>query len=126
MATTMPSLKIVKTLPYQGGTKLWSNRYHFTGGTPADSTAWTHFADAVVANEKLGMFTDLQIHTVLGYAPTSEVPVFQKTYDVAGTYAPSTRLPVPGDCAIVLKYTTDQRSTKNHPIYLFKFHHGVR
>ena len=50
MAT--PSVRIVKTFNYRGAVKEYSNRYHFTGGTPADSTAWNALFDAITAQEK--------------------------------------------------------------------------
>jgi hypothetical protein len=32
---------------------------------------------------------------------------------------------MPGDCAALVRYTTTQRTSKNHPIYLFNYYHGV-
>jgi hypothetical protein len=32
---------------------------------------------------------------------------------------------MPGDCAAVIRYSTTQRSVKNHPIYLFNYYHDV-
>lgn len=59
----------------------------------------------------------------VGYAAGSEVPVWQETVSVAGTLSGGT--PATGDSAVMLRWTTDQRSTKNHPIYLFNYFHGA-
>jgi hypothetical protein len=54
------------------------------------------------------------------------VPVWHKTYvtDGVGSFFGSTL--TPGDCAALIRYTTDQVSVRNHPIYLFNYYHGVR
>jgi hypothetical protein len=60
-----------------------------------------------------------------GYAAGSEVPVFTKVYTTDGTLAPSSYAPVPGDCAAVIRYSTPDRSTKNHPVYCFNYYHAI-
>lgn len=65
-----------------------------------------------------------KIVETFGYEAGSEIPVFSKTYSTDGTNAQS--LPVmPGDVCIVVRYSTNARSSKNHPIYLFSYYHGV-
>jgi hypothetical protein len=39
--------------------------------------------------------------------------------------AAGTGLVVPGDTAALIRYSTADRSSKNHPIYLFNYYHGV-
>ena len=51
MADT-PSIKVVKSTLWRTGARLWSNRYHFDGGLPADTAAWTTLSDAIVTDEK--------------------------------------------------------------------------
>lgn len=124
MAST-PSIKVTKQFTYRGVTRQWSNRYHFNGGTPADSAHWTTLSDAVVTAEKAIHIPPVTIVKTTGYAAGSEVPVFTKTYSTAGTATSASGSPIPGDCAALIRYSTAARTSKNHPIYLFNYYHGV-
>lgn len=124
MAAT-PSLKITKQFTYRGSTHKFTNRYHFSGGTPSGTTPWTTFADAVVLAEKQCYGPGVTIVQADGYAAGSDVPVFTKAYTTAGVISMTSREIMPGDCAIMLRYLTTQRTTKNHPIYLYNWFHGA-
>lgn len=125
MAAT-PSLRIVKSTAYKGGSRQWSNRYHFNGGTPADATHWHTLMDAVTTAEKATLNSDTHIIEALGYAAGSDVAVASKVYSLAGTVSVGGNDHLtPLECAALVRWSTAARSTKNHPIYCFSYIHNV-
>lgn len=119
-----PSIRVIKSMTYKGGTKLWSNRYHVTGPDFSGTTEFNTFADAVTADEKASLLPAITIVEVVGYNAGSDIPAFTKTYSLAGTYAAGgSEKAGPGDSAALMRYSTTQRSVKNHPIYLFNYYH---
>jgi hypothetical protein len=96
---------------------------------PPDSGHWTTLANAIVAAEKAIYPSEAnggaKIVGVVGYAPGSEIPVFNLTYTTDGTLSAAGFAPCPGDVAALVRYSTPDRSTKNHPIYCFNYYHGV-
>lgn len=125
MAAT-PSLKVVKTFTFLGVPRTFSNRYHFAGGVPADDSHWHTLMDNVTAAEKAIYGSDVTITQAVGYAAGSEVPVSSKTYALTGTASLGAFGQAPGDVAILLRYSTAARSSKNHPVYLYNYFHGAR
>lgn len=122
MAST-PSLRVIKSMPWRGTTRLWSNRYHFNGGVPADDSHWHTLMDNVTAGEKALWDAGCTIVQALGYVAGSEVPVSTKTYSLTGTGGFSTVGLCPGEVAFLARYSTAARTTKNHPVYLNNFYH---
>lgn len=111
-------------MAFKGGTRHFSNRYHFNGGTPADATHWHTLMDAVVTAEKAIYNGSVTIIEGIGYAAGSDVPVATKVYSTAGTLTPlAGSSDTPGEVAALVRYSTAARTTKNHPIYLFNYYH---
>jgi hypothetical protein len=120
-----PSLKVTKSTAWRTGTRLWSNRYHFNGGTPAASADWTTLADAVVTAEKAIYTSDTTIVQVDGYAAGSDVPIFTKTYTTAGTLTLSGSFAQELQVCMLVRFDTTAVTSKNHPVYLFNYVHAV-
>lgn len=120
MAAT-PSLKILATVDYKGGTKTISNRYHFNGGTPADATHWHTLMDNVTAAQKLIHDNHVVITEAIGYNAGSDLPVATKTYSLAGTATVTDGILCPTEVAGLIRWSTTALTSKNHPVYLFSY-----
>lgn len=123
---TVARIKVTKQFTYRGVTRHFSNTYCFKTGTPPDGTHWNALAAAIGLVEKTCYTSDVSIVQYDGYAPNSNVPVFTLIVSTPGTLAPSTSIPATGDSAVMVRYSTAARSTKNHPIFLWNYFHGAR
>jgi len=124
LAATQASIKVIKSFSYRGQTHVWSNRYYLNNTSIDTQAHFNTLADAVVTAEKAIYNAAVTITGVNYYAPGSDVAVWTRSYSTAGTYATTTGT-CPGDCAALVRYTTSQRTSKNHPLYLFNYYHGV-
>lgn len=125
MAAT-PSIKVVKSMGYRGGTQLWSNRYHMNGGTVASQAHLNTLADNVSGVERQTLPSYVSIVEVIYYNAGSDVPVYSKSYSLAGNMVPANaHTQQAGDVCGLIRWATPARSSKNHPVYLFNYMHGV-
>jgi hypothetical protein len=113
------------TIPYRGTTRNWSQRFFFGTLTTLDSTKFNNLADAIHTASKLCLSSWVGYVGATGYNGGSDLPVFTKTYSDNGSFAHTGERLCPGDCAAMLRFSTTQRTSKNHPIYLYKWFHGV-
>lgn len=121
-----PSVKIVKSIQFKGGTRLYSNRYYLSGSEPVDNTHWETLFDAIVNAEKATAGGVVTIVEALGYPAGTDVAAHTKSYSTTGTYSTAgTDRQAPGECAALVRWSTSARSLKNHPIYLFKYYHSI-
>jgi hypothetical protein len=126
MPSSVPSIRLVVNSSYKGGTRQWSNRHHFTGGTPANSTAWTTLASNITTSWKAAMAASHTIVEAVGYAAGSDLPVFNEVLSIAGTYSLGANdEPCALANAALFRFATAARSSKNHPVYGFSYIHGA-
>lgn len=119
-----PSVKTVFTMPYRGVTQTWSNRYHFDGVVPAGDADWIDLFSQLSTWHRAIIPAGGVLHELVGYLAGSEVPVFSDAVDLAGNAEYGVNdIPCPGDVAALVRFSTTQRTSKNHPIYLFKYIH---
>lgn len=120
MAAT-PKIVVRSQYPYRGGTATVTNVYHFDGGNIGSSGAFTTFSDNVVTAFKATIGGDQTIIGTDYYDAGTTVAKYTKTYSTVGTLTASGLKGLPGECAALLRFSTTQRTSKNHPIYLFNY-----
>lgn len=111
-------------MPRRGGTVVTSNRYFFTGSALTLSQ-FNALVALLEAETKLILPTNFNIVEYTQYDPGSEVPVRTSSVSVAGTMSLTSRTQESSDSCALARFSTDQRTVRNHPIYLFKYWKGV-
>lgn len=119
-------IKYTFSFSWRGQTKSWSQLWHFTQGAWQDQGHFNATSDAVWNLIKLAIPARNTLVTTTAYNPGSFLPVYTKSYGATGSYTDTANPQAPGEACMLVKFTTTQRTTKNHPIYLFKWFHGVQ
>lgn len=119
-----PGTRIVIETPYEGGVKQWSNRWFFNGPDWDNEAEWELVSDYIV--DKLvnkWLTARSTVMSAIGTNGGSDMPVYSKTYNEAGAFATGGKFHPPLESVGLCRFSTTQRSSKNHPIYLFKYMH---
>jgi len=117
------SIVVVKEITYRGAPEEYSNTYHFDGGPPATQAAWLTFDNNVRAAEKAIYRTGhVVIKRTIGYASDETPAEWARTFDTQCTGAYNGLL-TPGDCAVWIRYQTDRRDSRGHPVFLRNYYH---
>lgn len=112
--------------PYKGGTKNWGWRLFFNNTTAMTGAVFTALSTAIGADLANVLPTTSTIISAVGYDAGSDVPTNSRTMSVAGGFSPSSgEHYAPLEVAALMRFTTTQRTSKNHPIYLFKYMRAV-
>ena len=131
LVADVASIVSVKSFTYRDAPEEWSNRYHFTGDSPADLAGWTTLAQALAALEKATFDSSCHVVRAYGYLSdtTDAVAVVDFTVSpltpVAGTLSLSGEK-CAGDAAGTIRWLTPDRTSKGKPIYLRKYLHAVQ
>lgn len=128
MATaTRVGIKLVFSFSWRGDTKVWSQKYHFTGPTEWETEAqFNTFVAALWDSVKESLPARVTCVEAVGYDADSDMPVHTLAIGEAGEYANTDNPQAPGEACMLWRFTTDARTSKNHPIYLFKWWHGMQ
>lgn len=120
-----PSIRVIRQSPYKGGTRQWSQRYFFTGSNFTSGQFAALYANLWPLLRNITL-DESQIVEAIQYDIGSDVPVATDSTIHAGTY-PSTGDPImPLEVCALWRLTTAHRTSKNHPIYGFKYFHNVQ
>lgn len=123
--STQISIRLTYSSPYKGGTKTWSNRFYFNSTAAMTQAIFDDLADQLRDTLKACITSSSTVTGAIGYNPGSDIPAFSKTYTTAGTAVPSGSESIaPLEVVSLWRFTTTQRTVKNHPIYLFKYIHN--
>lgn len=112
------------TLPRRGGVQDWSTSFHLDTAVP-DLTTFEDLAD-ILAGWNDMWYPEVELVGIDYYPAGTNVATHTKAYSVAGSGTPGTTQKATSDSVALVRWSTTQRSSKNHPIYLYNYIHGVR
>lgn len=125
------SIVIAKSFNYRGSPEVWTNKYHLEGTTPADLAAARTLLRAIWDSEKVVLGSDVTLVGGSFYNAGNEAAAFMfDATNIGGTSATnagssSTSATTPGDTSVWVRWGTAERNSKNKPIYLRKYFHGI-
>lgn len=122
---TAASLKVTKRFTYRGADQLFSNRYHFIGDVPTDDAGWLSLGNSIAEQEQHLFTSGVTVVRIDATPAGTDVPVWTNNYSLAGDASFFDAQNVPGDVAGLVRYSTNVRTTKNHPKYGMNYYHGV-
>jgi hypothetical protein len=123
------SLLCKYTIPFEDGTTQTSNRFYLTTPSgpqsPANDGQWDTLA-INFSDDFLGILGPwATLDQIVGYDIGDDVGVKVYDYGSAGTHNPTPSRPaLPAQCCSLMKWTTDERTSRNHPIYLWNYVHA--
>src|SRR3569833_1780879 len=103
--TDTPSIVSVKRFTYRTQPEEFSNRYHFTGTTPATELAWETLANNIIGEERKTVTSKVTFVRAYGYVAGTDHSVAQNDYTVAprtanqGILFAAGAIPASGDTA---------------------------
>lgn len=126
MAAT-PSVEVTYSVPSRASAKNVSNRWHFLGGTPSGPTAWEALFAAIQTDFIACISTECSLVRFDGFPAGSDVAAHSQNVSDSGTaeIGEGGSAAVSGFCCALIRWSTDQKTSKNHPIYLFSYVHGI-
>jgi hypothetical protein len=129
------SVVLIKRFLYRGANEEWGNRYHLTGADPADAAAWHTLINAIRDGEKAASTSRVSFVRAYGYNSGAAVSTYTLDYSApgegiqtGGAFAPtlsSTCGRCPGDCALLVRWTTAKRNTLGRTVWARKYYHDV-
>jgi len=110
----------------------FSNTYHFSGTTPANTAAWKTLSDAIMAAQILTVQNNVSFVRAYGYEAGNDDSVAQIDYTISPNVpyvgslgASGSEQLMPGDVAGTTRWYTGA-SSHGKKIYCRKYWHGVR
>jgi len=119
------SIRIEKHFTYRGANESWANTYHFSGGTPADLSAWTALVTALKNAEAPMLTTNTHYDRAVCYANDSDPAVHIIALSGTGGRTAAGQNFATGDSAFWVRWGSDKRDSRGHPIYARCYYHDV-